>query len=137
MTMIHTILVVTINNYLGHYSNIYYESVKYFQLTVRDSNMANISMLCHICGESKPSETHDMICDGRFTYNCSICDKTFMKKKYLQQHQLIHKDIKVQCPQCKKEMKQESLYRHIRRSHNPVSNVWKCDVCDAEFRKDL
>ncbi|EAT38620.1 AAEL009502-PA [Aedes aegypti] len=62
---------------------------------------------------------------------CDICSKVFTSKSNFERHQLsFHNDARVNCPLCKKSLKNEySLQAHMERHREATMDI-KCEFCD-------
>ena len=67
-------------------------------------------------------------------YLCTICDKSFPRKKTLEIHlNSVHADEKIPCPHCDANFSRESsLMDHINGIHQKI--VLKCNYCDRKYK---
>uniref|UniRef100_A0A182PJZ9 C2H2-type domain-containing protein n=1 Tax=Anopheles epiroticus TaxID=199890 RepID=A0A182PJZ9_9DIPT len=71
------------------------------------------------------------------TFMCDLCDKSFVSKPLLAEHQRDH--LTKHCPECGVELLARCLKKHMARKHSPsglsgkVSRSYQCDRCDKTF----
>lgn len=67
-------------------------------------------------------------------YQCSECDKKFIKKDKFRRHMLIHRPALFPCNLCSRKFntkKKRSLHEVIHKKEKP----FRCDICDSSFCK--
>jgi Zinc-finger associated domain (zf-AD)/Zinc finger, C2H2 type len=88
---------------------------------------------CRHCGHSiGAGEQHDSQCPER-RYQCSHCDKRFLKRGTLKIHERIHEGKRVECEICGRRFVQSGDLKSHLRIHNGL-RPYKCEICGKQFR---
>ena len=68
-------------------------------------------------------------------FTCENCNKTFPVKRYLKQHEKIHKEKEFSCDLCNKKFRQKQrLDDHKKIIHELLDVMIQCKRCDKLFK---
>ena len=73
--------------------------------------------------------------DSVETFPCTGCDKVFLEKRRLEEHQTTHSSEKpFSCDKCKRTFKREKYLRMHRKRHEFDSYIYICATCGKQFK---
>ena len=99
------------------------------------SNQGTELSLCPGCGKIFPHEMHSKDCKF-IQFKCTLCQKTFVKRKHLNQHRKIHFPSIYHCNLCSESFKSKlNLKVHLKYLHENCNKNEFCTICQATFKR--
>ncbi|XP_066916980.1 zinc finger protein 892-like [Clytia hemisphaerica] len=116
------------------------EAIRYH--VISDSDMKFGSLHCHVCKavfqDIYTFHSHHFVehKNPEPIFQCDLCQKMFMRRRYLQKHRLLHKGLKpFKCDVCGNVFATASAVRGHMISHSN-ERPHSCHLCDLKFKTE-